>query len=324
MNVKRVLAWALMGIVLSCAGAATAQPYPNHAVRLVIPDARGSTADVVGRTIGGKLAEFLGQPVTIDNRPGALELMATETVVKATPDGYTLLLATPSFAINAALQPKLTFNAEKDFTPIARVASFPLVMVTSPSLPLDSVQDLIAIAKANPGRIKYASVGTGAANHMAAEMFKSLATVQLTHVPYRGTGPALADLTAGKVQVMFAPWPLVEAQVRAGKLNAIAVTGPKRLAAAPAVPTLTEAGVAGFDLVSWYGVLAPGVTAKSIVDRVNADLRKTMQSPDVRDRLNATLGADLTVSSPEAFGAQLHSEIVAWAKLVREMNIKPE
>jgi tripartite-type tricarboxylate transporter receptor subunit TctC len=324
MNVKRVLAWTLMGFVLLGAGAATAQPYPSRPVRLVIPDAPGSTADVVGRTIGGKLAEFLGQPVTIDNRPGALELTATETIVKVAPDGYTLLLATPSFAINAALQPKLTFDAEKDFTPIARVASFPLVLVAGPSLPIDSVQDLIAIAKANPGRVQYASVGIGANNHMAAEMFKSLATVQLTHVPYKGPGQALADLLAGKVQIMFATWPMVEAQVRTGKLRALAVTGPKRLAAAPAVPTLTEAGVAGFDFVSWYGVLAPGATAKSIIDRVNADLRKTMQSPEVRDRLNATLGADLAVSSPEAFAAQLHDEIAAWAKLVREMNIKPE
>ena len=245
-------------------------------------------------------------------------------VAKAAPDGYTLLLITPSFTANPALYPKLPYDSVKDFAPVAQVLSYPHVLVASAGLPASSVQDVIALAKANPGRINYASGGSGGSNHLAAEMFKSLTSVQLTHIPYKGNGPAITDLLADRVQLLFTGMAPVEAQVKAGKLKALAVTGPKRLASAPDVPTMLEAGVPDFDLVSWYGVLVPWGTPKSIIERLNADLRKTMQSPEVRDKMVASLGADTTVSSPEAFGAMLRKEFVLWGKLVREMNIKVE
>jgi tripartite-type tricarboxylate transporter receptor subunit TctC len=317
----RHCAWALLALT---ATAALAQSYPTRPVKLVIPSAPGGTSDLVGRTIAGKLGEYLGQPIVIDNRPGAGETVGTEAVAKAAPDGYTLLLVTPSFTANPALYPKLPYDSTKDFAPVAQVLSYPYVLVASASLPASSVYDVIALAKANPGRIQYASGGSGGGNHLAAELFKSLTSVQLAHVPYKGNGPALADLSGDRVQLMFTAMPPVEAQVKAGKLKALAVTGPKHLASAPDVPTMLEAGVPDFDLVSWYGVVVPWGTPKSAIDRLNADLRKTMQNPEVRDKLVASLGADTAVSSPEAFGAMLRKEFVLWAKLVREMNIKVE
>ena len=321
MKLLRYGLWAMLALT---ATAALAQSYPTRPVKLVIPSAPGGTSDFVGRTIAGKLGEYLGQPVVIDNRPGAGETLGTEAVAKAAPDGYTLLLVTPSFTANPALYPKLPYDSTKDFAPVAQVLSYPYVLVASASLPATSVYDVIALAKANPGRIQYASGGSGGGNHLAAEMFNSLTSVQLAHVPYKGNGPALTDLSGDRVQLMFTAVPPVEAQVKAGKLKALAVTGPKHVASLPDVPTMLEAGVPDFDLVSWYGVVVPWGTPKSVIDRLNADLRKTMQNPEVRDKLVASLGADTTVSSPEAFGAMLRKEFVLWAKLVREMNIKVE
>jgi tripartite-type tricarboxylate transporter receptor subunit TctC len=321
MKLARYCMWAVVALM---ATAAFAQSYPTRPVKLVIPSAPGGTSDFVGRMIAGKLSEYLGQPIVIENRPGAGETIGTEAVAKSAPDGYTLLLVTPAFTANPALYPKLPYDSMKDFAPVAQVLSYPYVLVASASLPASSVQDVIALAKANPGRIQYASGGSGGGNHLAAEMFKSLTTVQLAHVPYKGNGPAITDLLADRVQLLFTAMAPVEAQVKAGKLKALAVTGPKRLASAPDVPTMLEAGVPDFDVVSWYGVLVPWGTPKSVIERLNADLRKTMQNPEVRDKLVASLGADTAVSSPEAFGAMLRKEFVLWAKLVREMNIKVE
>ena len=320
----KLLRYCALATLALTATAALSQSYPARPVKLVIPNAPGGTSDFVGRTIAGKLAESLGQPIVIENRPGATETIGTEAVAKAAPDGYTLLLITPAFAANPALYPKLPYDALKDFAPVAQVLSYPQVLVASAGLPASSVQEVIALAKANPGRIKYASGGSGGSNHLAAEMFKSLTSVQLAHVPYKGNGAALADLLADRVQLLFTDLAPVEAQVKAGKLKALAVTGPKRLASAPDVPTMLEAGVPDYDLVSWYGVVVPWGTPKTVIERLNADLRKTMQSPDVRDKMIANLGADTTVSSPDAFGATLRKEFVTWGKLVREMNIKVE
>jgi len=317
----RFSVWAVLALA---ATVASAQSYPTRPVKLVIPYAPGGTPDFVGRTIAGKLSEYLGQPIVIENRPGAGEIIGTEAVAKAAPDGYTLLLITPSFTSNPALYPKLPYDSIKDFAPVAQVLSYPHVLVASGGLPASSVQDVIALAKANPGRITYGSGGSGSSNHLAAEMFKSLTSVQLTHIPYKGNGPAIADLLADRVQLLFTSMAPVEAQVKAGKLKALAVTGPKRLASAPDVPTMLEAGVPDYDLVSWYGVLVPWGTPKSVIERLNADLRKTMQNPEVRDKMIASLGAETTVSSPDAFGALLRKEFVTWGKLVREMNIKAE
>ncbi|MFO1324004.1 MAG: tripartite tricarboxylate transporter substrate binding protein [Burkholderiales bacterium] len=317
----RALAWAAIGF--ACAGAALAQTFPTRPIKLVVPYAPGGTSDFVGRAIAGRLGELLGQPVVVENKPGGNEIIGTEFVAKAAPDGYTLLLVTPSFTSNPALQPRLPYDSLKDFAPVALIASYPHVLVASTaSVPLDSVQDVIALAKANPGRLNYASGGSGGSNHLAAEMFKSLTTVQITHVPYKGNGPAIADLLAGRVQLLFTGMAPVEQQIKAGKLRALAVTGPKRLAAWPDVPTMTEAGVPGYDLVSWYGVLAPFGTPKAIVDRLNTELRRTMQTTEVRDKFVASLGADTTVGTPDQFRDMLRGEFVTWAKLVQTMNIK--
>jgi tripartite-type tricarboxylate transporter receptor subunit TctC len=316
------LAW--VAVAFACAGSVTAQTFPTRPIKLVVPYAPGGTSDFVGRTLAGRLGELLGQPVVVENKAGGNEIVGTEAVAKAAPDGYTLLLVTPSFTSNPALQPNLPYDSEKAFAPIALIASYPHVLVASMTLPIDTVSDLIALAKASPGRIFYASGGSGGSNHLAAEMFKSLTTVQITHVPYKGNGPAIADLLAGRVQLLFTGMAPVEAQIRAGKLRALAVTGPKRLAGWPDVPTMTEAGVAGYDLVSWYGVLAPAGTPQPIIDRLNTELRRTMQTTEVRDKFVASLGADTTVSTPAAFRDMLRKEFVAWAKLVREMNIKIE
>lgn len=325
MTFLRLLTLAASALVLTLGhGVAAAQTFPAHPVKLVIPYAPGGTSDFVGRAIATRLGEILGQPVVVENKPGASEIIGTEAVAKAAPDGYTLLLVTPSFTSNPALFATLPYDSAKAFAPVALVASYPHVLVATAALPINSVQDLIAIAKANPGRLNYASGGSGGSNHLAAELFKSLTTVQLTHVPYKGNGPAITDLVAGRVQLLFTGMAPVEAFIKAGKLRALAVTGPKRLASAPDVPTMAEAGVPDYDLVSWYGVLAPAGTPKAIVDLLNADLRKTMQTPEVKAKFEASLGADTTVGTPDQFGAMLRREFATWGKLVREMNIKIE
>ena len=278
----------------------------------------------MGRTIAAKLGDYLGQPIVIDNRPGGFESIGAEAVAKAPPDGYTLLLATSAFTTIPALQPKLGYDAIKDLAPVALVASYPQVLVATAGLPMTSVQDVLALARANPGRLRYASAGAGSSSHLAAELFKSLTTVQLKHVPYKGSGPAIADLLGDRVQLMFTDMAPVEAHVKGGKLKALAVTGPRRLPSALNVPTMLEAGVPDFDFVSWFGVMVPAGTPRVVVERLNADLRKTMANPEVRDKLVATLGADTAVSTPEAFSALLRREIVTWMKVVKEMNIKVE
>ncbi len=310
-----------------CLANVAAQPaamYPSRGVRLVVPDAQGSVTDSVARALAPKLGSALGQAVSVEDRPGGNEVAGTDAVAKAPPDGYTLLLASGAFTVNAALQAALPFDGAKAFTPVALVASTPYVLVAATTMPLDTVQDVIAIAKANPGRLRYASAGSGSASHLAGEMLKSLATVQLAQAPYKDSAAALADLAVGKVQLYFGRFDEVRPLVKSGKARALAVTGPRRLAAAPDVPTMQESGVVGFDLVQWFGVLAPAGTTKAIVDRLNADLRKSMQAPDVRDRLAAQFAADATVSSPEAFDALLRGEIAMWRKLAREMNLKVE
>lgn len=324
MTTPRIVAAALLALVLP-AGHAVAQnsaTYPSKPVRMVIPYAPGGTSDFVGRAFAARLAEHLGQPVVIDNRPGAGEIIGTEAVAKAPPDGYTILLITPSFTVNPALQPKLPYDSAKDFEPVALVASYPHVLIGSAGLPAGNVREVIAFAKANPGTLNYASGGNGGSNHLAGEMFKQLAGVNITHIPYKGNAPAITDLLGDRVQLLFTGMGPVEQHVKSGKLKALAVTGPRRLASAPDVPTMAEAGLPAYDLVSWYGVLAPAGTPRAVIERLNADLRRTMQSPDVRDKLAASLGADTTVGTSEEFGAMLRNEFGTWGKLVKDMSIR--
>jgi tripartite-type tricarboxylate transporter receptor subunit TctC len=323
MKLVRMMTFAAMvsvGVVTT--GAVFAQAYPSKPVKMVIPYAPGGTSDFVGRTIATKLADYLGQPVVIDNRPGGGEMIGTEAVAKSPADGYTILLITPSFTVNPALQPKVPYDSVKDFAPVALVASYPQVLIASMGLPVNNVKDLIALAKAKPGAINFASGGNGGSNHLAAELFQSIAGVKMTHVPYKGNGPAITDLLGNRVELLITGMAPVEAHVKAGKLKALAVTGRTRLASAPDIPTIGESGLPTYDLVSWYGVLVPAGTPKAVIDRLNSDLRKTMEMPEVKEKFLSSLGADTTVSTPEAFGAMLTTEFATWGKLVRDMNIK--
>lgn len=303
--------------------AACAQPFPSKPVRLLVPFAPGGTTDLVARVIGAKLSEALGQPVVVDNRGGGGTTIGTEALARAPADGYTIMLATPDFTVNPSLQPKLPYDTLKDFTPIALIATYPMVMVVNADQKLGSVADLIAQARAKPGEINYASAGNGSMPHLCAELFDSLAGVKLTHVPYRGNGPAVADLLAGHVSVLFTGGPAVAGYVKSGKLKMLGVSTAKRHASMPQVPTLAESGVPGYEVTAWFGFLAPAGVPKEAIARLNGDIAKALQAPEVREKL-ASLGAELGTSTPEAFGVLIRDEIEKWGRVVRSANIRIE
>lgn len=300
---------------------AAAQAYPARPVKMVVAFPPGGTSDHVGRVVANRLSEFLGQSVVVDNRPGATGLIGTQAVQHAAPDGYTILLAPSDFTLIPGLQSKPPYDPAKDFAPVGMVINYPHILVASPNLPAASVKDLIALAKSQPGKLNYASGGSGGSNHVSGEWFKYAAGIALTHVPYKGNGPAIVDLMADRVQLLFTSMGPVEGHLKSGKLKAIAVTGTKRLASAPEVPTVSENALPGYDFTTWYGIAAPAGTPRAIIDRLNADLRRTMAAPDVIEKL-ASIGGDLTVGSPDEFATLLKSEIVRWHKLVNETGLK--
>ncbi|MET0202813.1 MAG: tripartite tricarboxylate transporter substrate binding protein [Casimicrobiaceae bacterium] len=300
---------------------AAAQAYPTKPIRLVIAFPPGGTSDFVGRVIADKLSQFLGQPIVIDNRPGATGLIGTQAVQQAAPDGYTLLLAPSDFTLAPGLQAKPPYDPVKDFAAIGLFINYPHVLVAYPGLPANNAKELIALAKAKPGQLNFASGGSGGSNHISGVAFTHAAGIELTHVPYKGNGPAITDLLADRVQLLFTSIGPVEGHLKAGKLKAIAVTGPKRLAALPDVPTVSEIALPGYEFMTWYGLAAPAGTPKPIIDRLNADLRKTMASPEVMEKL-ASIGGDLTVNSPDEFAAMIKSEVGRWHKLAKDTNLK--
>ena len=302
---------------------AVAQPYPSRPIKMIVPFGPGGTSDIVGRAIGQKLGELLGQPIVIDNRAGGGTVIGTDALAKSAPDGYTIMLITPDFTVNASLQPKLPYDTLRDFAPIAMVASYPMVLVINPSLPAKSVKDVVALAKAKPGTINYASAGNGSMPHLCAELLKSLTGTDIVHVPYKGNGPAITDLLGDRVQILFSGMPPVAAHVKSGKLVALGSTGKTRMATEPGLPTLDESGVPGYEVTAWYGFIAPTGTPQLVIDRLNTDIAKAMQSPEVRERL-ASLGADLRTSSPAEYDAMLKAEIAKWGKLVKEAGIRVE
>jgi tripartite-type tricarboxylate transporter receptor subunit TctC len=306
----------IFGPLVLAAALAFAAPIVAQPVKLVVPAAAGSTADVVART----LASRLPGPVTIENR--ATNVDAADVVAKSRPDGATLLLVTPALVAYATIQPSLPFDGLKAFAPVGRVAQEPLIVVITSTLPTSSLLELILLAKASPGRVNYASAGTGTASHLATELLKSAGTIQLVHSPARNLSDALAEVSAGRAKVMVAPYATASAAIKAGKVKALAVTGPDRLALLPDVPTVRESGVPDYEFTGWYGVLAPSATPKAIVDRLNADLRKAIASADVREKLATLLGVVPSVSTPEEFAAQLKREAATFDKLAREMNLK--
>jgi len=306
------------------ATAVLAQVYPGKPIRLIVPFAAGGGNDNVARLVGKRLADSLGQPAVIDNRPGAGGVVGAELAAKSAPDGYTLFLGgVGSHAINPNLHAKLPYDPIKDFAPVSLLAQAPLVLVVHPSVPVHDVAEFIAYARAHPGRLNFASNGNGSSSQLAAVMFASMAGVDMVHVPYKGLAPALTDLLAGEVQLMFSSVVAILPHIKAGKLRAIAVTGAKRLASMPELPTIAESGLPGYEASSWYGILAPAGTPRDIVVRLNAELAKALEQPEVRNSLLAE-GAEPAGGSPERFAAHIRAEMERLGKIIRDAKIRLE
>jgi tripartite-type tricarboxylate transporter receptor subunit TctC len=302
---------------------ASAQPFPAKPVRLVIAQAAGSATDSIARVFGPRLSELLGQQVVIDNRPGAGGSLGTEIVAKAPPDGYTTLLANIStHGVNPALYRKLPYDPIRDFTPVSLVSTTPNVIVVHPSLPVKSIKDLVALARAKPGQLNYSSSGAGSSQHLAAALINVLTRIDTTHVPYRGSPPALAATMAGEVAFMVPTLTTGLPQIQAGKVRAIAVTGSTRAEELPNVPTVAET-LPGYDVVSWYGVVGPAGLPRPIVDRLNADLVKTIATPEVRKGF-AAMGMTPSTGTPEQFAAYIRNEIDKYVKIARAAKIELE
>jgi tripartite-type tricarboxylate transporter receptor subunit TctC len=301
---------------------ARAQAYPSRPVRMIVPFAPGGTSDILARLMGQWLSERLGQPFVIENRPGANSNIGTEAVVRAPSDGYTLLLVTAAAAINATFYEKLSFNFIRDITAVAGIVRVPSVMVVNPSVPATTVPEFIAYAKSKPGKTTMASAGKGAPSHLAGELFKTMAGVDMVHVPYRGGGPAVTDLIAGQVQVVFPT--IVESieYIRASRLRALAVTTATRSDALPDIPTVGEF-LPGYEASGWFGIGAPKSTSSEVVDQLNKQINEGLADPKMKARL-ADLGGTVLPGSPADFGKHIAEETEKWAKVIRAANIKPE
>ena len=311
-------------IAAFAAGTAFGQPYPSRPVRLVVPFSAGAgVTDIMARLVGQKLTDALGQQVVIDNHPGAGGVPGTDIVAKATPDGYTLLMTNVAFTVNGFLYARLPYDALKDFTPVTAVNSAPLVLVVNPSVPAKSVAELVALAKAKPGGLNYGSGGVGSTPHLAGELFRSLAGIDMTHIPYKGGAPALTDLVAGQISVMIENVPGTMPFVRSGKLRALAISSPKRSPLEPDLPTISEAGVPGYEVIGWNGIVAVNGTPRPVVDRIYAETAKILRSPEVVQRL-ATLGAEPIANTPAEFAAFIKSEMARWGKIIKERGIRAE
>jgi tripartite-type tricarboxylate transporter receptor subunit TctC len=300
-----------------------ADPYPSKPVRLILPFPPGGGTDILGRLIGERLAAGLGQPVVAENRGGAGGNVGAEAAARSAPDGYTIILAATTLAISPGLYAKLGYDPIRDFAPISLVATVPNVMVTHPSVPARTLQEFIALARAQPGAMNFGSGGSGTSNHLGGELFNIVAGVKLVHVPYKGVNLAMNDVLAGNVQLVLIGIPAAAPNIRSGRLRALAVLARERSAALPEVPTAAEAGLPDFDVTTWYGVLAPAGTPRPIVMRLNADLVRIMHSPDLKERL-ATMATEPRTSTPEEFAAYIKQEMARWAEIVRKAGIKAE
>jgi tripartite-type tricarboxylate transporter receptor subunit TctC len=309
--------------LLSLATVAWSQAYPVKPVRIVVPFAPGGSTDVTARLIAQKLTDAWRQQVIVDNRAGAGGNIGAEAVARAAPDGYTLLLATTGvMAINHRLYRALPYDASKDLAPVTQIGALPLILIVHPSLPARSVKDLIAIARRKPGELSYASSGIGSATHMTTELFRMMAGVDIVHVPYKGSGQAMTDLVSGQVGVAFDQITSSLPQVQAGKLRALAVTSARRFPSVPDLPTVAEAGVAGYESVSWNGIAAPAAAPRDIVNRVQAEVARAIQAPDMKERFLKD-GIEGIGSTPEEFAAHIRTERAKWEKVVDKAGIKP-
>ncbi|MEO7729168.1 MAG: tripartite tricarboxylate transporter substrate binding protein [Burkholderiales bacterium] len=308
-------------IAAACPLAAGAQSYPTKPVRIVVPFPAGGGVDLTARTVGQKLTEYLGQQVVIDNRAGAAGTIGAEHVAKSAPDGYTLLVAGPgSVAVAPLLYPKLGYNPLKDLAPITMLVTMPYIIVAHPSVPAKNARELIALAKANPGKLNMASGGAGTGQHLAGELFNVLAGIRMIHIPYKGTAPAIADIMGGHADLTFSD-PSVLPQLHAGRLKVLGVSGKKRYPPLPDVPTVNESGLPGFDALNWYPFMAPAGASKELVMRLNTEAVKALNSPDVRDKLIAQ-GLIPTPMSPDELAHFIREDYERWAKVIKAANVK--
>lgn len=319
----RRFAFAFTATLLAT-GAAFAQAYPSKPVTMIVPFPAGGTTDIVARLTAQKLSEAWGQPVVVDNRAGAGGNIGSAMVAKAAPDGYTILMGTVgTHAINASLYEKMPYDVVKDFAPITNVAAVPNMLVINPALPVNSVKELIEYGKKNPGKLNMASSGNGTSIHLSGELFKVMTGVQMEHIPYKGSAPALTDMMGGQVQVMFDNMPSAINHVKSGKLKALAVTTATRSPAMPDLPTIDEAGVKGFEAASWFGLLAPAGTPKEIVAKIQADVVKAMKTTDLTEKM-AQQGAAAVGNTPDEFAAYIKAELAKWEKVVKASGARAD
>jgi tripartite-type tricarboxylate transporter receptor subunit TctC len=321
MRVRMLILYTAVTIAALAPSSALAQAYPSKAVRIIVPFAAGGPADVYARVLGQRLQEALGQAFVVEDRPGAGSLVGTEAVAKAVPDGYTLLMMSNTHAINESLIPDKPYQLMRDFSPIAPVNYSDLVLVVHPSVAVNSLKELIALARANPRSLNYASSGPGTPYHMAGELFKAMADLDIVHVPYKGSSGARTDLLGGQVQMMFDAISTMAPNVRAGKLKALGTTGKVRSAVLPEVPTVSEGGVPGYDAVIWLGLMAPAGTPRPIIERLNAEVRRIVASPEIKDSW-AKQGVETMSMSVDAFTQFLRDDITKWAGVVKRSGAK--
>jgi tripartite-type tricarboxylate transporter receptor subunit TctC len=316
-----MLSFATAALIAGASGDAVAQSFPTRPVRMIVPYPAGGGTDIISRTVAQKLGEKWGQQVIVDNRAGANGIIGTDLAAKSKPDGYTLVVVIATQAINPALYPKIPYNSETDFAPVSLMAQYPFILTTHPSVPAKTVREFIALAKKRPGELSYASSGNGSGPHLGFELFKSMAGINVVHIPYKGAGPANTELISGQVQAFFNNILAGKPHIQSGRLRVIAATSAKRSQAMPEIPTFAESGVPGFDVTGWYALLAPAGTPAAIVNKVQSDTTASLRIPEVTARLSSE-GAEPVGSSPEVLARFLQTETQKWAKVVKVANIK--
>ncbi len=315
----------MMLALVAClfAPAAASQTYPSKPIRIVVPYPPGGFNDTLGRTLAAKFSEAWGQPAVVENKPGGNTLIGSEFVAKSAPDGYTLLVVAFPFSVVPSLFKTMPYDTVKEFAPVSLAAQSPNLLVVNPALPVKTVGELIAYAKAKPGTLSYASTGNGSSNHISMELFKNLAGVDIVHIPYKGSAPAVTDLLGGQVLLMFDNTPNVLPHVKSGRLRALGQSGTTRGALTPEVPTVAEAGVPGYEVTVWFGLVAPAGTPREVVDKLNGEVRRILAMPDVREKF-AAQGVEPVGSTPEQFGAHIREQMAKWGKVVKDAGVKPE
>jgi tripartite-type tricarboxylate transporter receptor subunit TctC len=316
-----VFVLASVALAALAAGTTAAQPYPAKPIRLIVPFPPGGGTDITARAVAQKLTESWGQTVVVDNRPGANGTIGVDITAKSAPDGYTLTMISSSHAVNVGLHAKQPYDLLKDLAPVTQATSQPYVFVINPKVPAKSVQELIALARTKPGALNYGSSGTGGISHLAGALFGSLTGTELVHVPYKGGAPATIDVISGQIQMVFGTLLLTGPHIKAGRLRVLAVTTPQRWPGTPDLPTMQEAGVPGFVITQWYGMLVPARTPPPVVAKLNQEIARLLHLPDVKEKLAAD-GADAVGSTPEQFGAHVRAEVAKYGKLVKQIGLK--